>query len=237
MMKIMGFGGFGKAKKVVKQQVKVVDSVKLVEPLKPTVTDASQEDKIDKDRLKSEFQTVNLGSEENSEDDSDSDESLDLIDKLPFAASCTLKDHDKTVTAISLDQAHSRLITASRDNFVKLWDFSTMRGNFKPFKTVEPVEGSPLRDVKWGMKGDCFLVIPANWQPMLFDRDGNEVCSFDKGDPYLRDLRNVKGHTATMTCGSWHPSDLNIFITASFDSTVKVWDINNRRWPIILNNN
>jgi WD40 repeat protein len=228
MMKIMGFGGFGKAKKVEKQQVKVIDSVKLVEPSKMNI---SQEHEVEKEHLKSDFQIVNmeLPDEASTEEDSDSDESIDLIDKLPFAASCTLKDHDKAVTAMSLDQAHSRLITASRDNFVKLWDFSTMRGNFKPFKTVEPVEGSPLRDIQWGVKGDCFLVIPANWQPMLFDRDGNEVCSFDKGDPYLRDLKNVKGHTAALTCGRWHPTDSNVFLTASFDSTIKVWDINNRR--------
>lgn len=231
MMKLMGFSGFGKAKKAENQSVKVVDSVTVLNQASSSTLHLPIEEKEESDGVNNGVNLEEPAEGESGEEDSsnDEDDSVDLVDRLPFAASCTLKDHDKTVTSLSIDHAQSRFLTSSRDCKVKLWDFTTMRGNFKPFKTIEPVEGSPIRDIHWGIRGDCFLVIPANWQPMLFDRDGKAVCSFQKGDPYLRDLKNVKGHTAALTCGRWHPNDINLLLTASFDSTIKVWDINNRQ--------
>ncbi|KAJ3359305.1 hypothetical protein HDU91_004969 [Kappamyces sp. JEL0680] len=226
MMKVMGFSGFGAVKKVEKKQVKSLGPV--------TVLPAPAAKKTEPSPVKPPNLTVNqeqpqAGGDSDAENDSDSDESVDLTDRLPFAAACSLNDHDRSVTSISLDPAQSRLITGGRDNYVKLWDFNSMKGNFKPFKTIEPAEGSPVRDVQWGIKGDCFLVAPSNWQPMIFDRNGEEVSAYTKGDPYIRDLKHVKGHTAALTCVRWHPSDQNTFMSASFDSTVKLWDLHNRR--------
>lgn len=229
MMRIMGFGGFGKAKKAETKNVKILDTVKVVSAAPAQAAPTSKQEKQEEGEASLQKSNIQKEHEKDSSSDHDSDsDEEDLVDRLPFAASCSLKDHEKAITSISLDGAQSRFLTAGRDNMVKLWDFSTMRGNFKPFKSVQPVDSCPIRDVQWGIKGDCFLVVPSNWQPMLYDREGRMVCSFEKGDPYLRDLKNVKGHTSTLTCGRWHPNDFNIFLTASFDSTIKVWDINNR---------
>lgn len=174
MMKMMGFSGFGKAQKNEKKTVKVMETVKVVsskdskDTLKTFVNEEKEEsNEIGNNELNQEQEEDDLNQEEEEDDD---DESVDYTDRLPFAASCSLKDHDRTVTSMSLDPAHSRLVTASRDCMVKLWDFNSMKGNFKPFFSTEPAEGSPIRDVQWGIRGDCFLVIPSNWQPMLFDR-------------------------------------------------------------------
>ena len=67
---------------------------------------------------------------------------------------------------------------------------------------------------------------PVNWQPVLMDRDGNVIGTFLKGDPYLRDLKFVKGHTSALTSVMWHPHNKTNFLTSSFDSTVRIWDYN-----------
>ena len=41
----------------------------------------------------------------------------------------------------------------------------------------------------------------------VFDRDGKERGETVKGDMYIRDLRNTKGHVSPCTFGQWHPND------------------------------
>jgi WD40 repeat protein len=36
------------------------------------------------------------------------------------------------------------------------------------------------------------------------------------------------GHIAEITSSTWHPSDPNIFLTSSADSTIRIWDVNHR---------
>lgn len=157
-MRAMGLPmGFGMKKKATKIVLKTVPPI--VHPTVPR--EVKREVRIEP------AAHVNREIPENSSSGSSDDEESNLLDQLPFASFCSLNDHTRTVTAMSVDPAHSRLLTAGRDNYVKLWDFQTMRGNFKPFHTIEPAEGSPIKDVQWGIKGDCFLVAPGNWQPML----------------------------------------------------------------------
>jgi WD repeat-containing protein 70 len=47
---------------------------------------------------------------------------------------------------------------------------------------------------------------------------------FKRGDMYLRDMKNTKGHTSSCTYGQWHPSDRHTAMTSSTDGTVRVWD-------------
>jgi WD repeat-containing protein 70 len=45
---------------------------------------------------------------------------------------------------------------------------------------------------------------------------------------YLRDMRHTKGHVGEVTSAMWHPYDREQFITGSADSTVRIWDVNNK---------
>lgn len=94
--------------------------------------------------------------------------------------------------------------------------------------SFEAAEGSPIRDCKFSNSGDSFLVAPSNWQAKLYDRDGKEVCTFSKGEPYIRDLKHVFGHTSGLTALEWHPNKKHSFMTSSLDSTVRIWDLENR---------
>jgi WD repeat-containing protein 70 len=103
-----------------------------------------------------------------------------------------------------------------------------MDSALKPFKTVEPLEGHPIHHLEYSLSGDSLLVITSSLQPQLFSREGVQIGEYVKGDMYLLDMRHTKGHVAEVTSGTWHPHDKNQFITASADSTVRIWDVNNK---------
>ena len=52
---------------------------------------------------------------------------------------------------------------------------------------------------------------------MVYDRDANELIKFVRGDMYIRDLTNTKGHTMEVTGCQWHPSDKNVLMTSGLD--------------------
>ncbi|TFY59502.1 hypothetical protein EVJ58_g5737 [Rhodofomes roseus] len=66
-------------------------------------------------------------------------------------------------------------------------------------------------------------------QAKLYDRDGAELATFVKGDPYIRDMKNTAGHVAELRSCAWHPHDPQTFITSSVDSTIRIWDVENKR--------
>src|SRR5579871_2786177 len=156
----------------------------------------------------------NLEEEDNEEDE----------DEFPVSHEIVLKDHHKAVSAITLDPSGSRLVSGSYDYDVKFWDFGGMNSSLKPFKTIEPVEGHPIHHLEYSHSGDSLLVITSSLQPKLFSREGIELTEFVKGDMYLRDMRHTKGHVAEVTSGNWHPFNRDEFISASADSTVRIWD-------------
>eukprot|EP00842_Homolaphlyctis_polyrhiza_P001540 jgi/Hompol1/2387/HPOL_001445-RA len=168
--------------------------------------------------------------DDDEEDDDDELEEDDVqndfeADTLPVSHQATLKDHSRTVSAISLDPSGARLITAGRDYTVKLWDFHGMSSSMRPFRSFEPYDGNPIRDVQFSTSGDQFLIAASTPQMRIYDRDGNKILEFPKGDPYLRDLKHTKGHVSALTCVRWHPVDKRVCASASLDSTVRIWDI------------
>ncbi|KAI8923329.1 WD40-repeat-containing domain protein [Entophlyctis helioformis] len=166
-------------------------------------------------------------SDDDEDDDDDGDDASNAFeaDALPIAERAALRDHLKSVTALALDSGGGRFISAGRDNMVKMWDFYGMNVSMKPFRSFEPVEGNPIRDVQFNAAGDKFLVAPSTNQMKIYDREGSQLLEFVKGDPYIRDLRHTKGHVAALTCGRWHPHDKKLCLSASLDGTIRIWDV------------
>lgn len=61
--------------------------------------------------------------------------------------------------------------------------------------------------LSWSPSGDAFLVVTGSAQPKLYDRDGKELGEMIRGDMYIRDMKNTKGHISGCTGGHWHPTD------------------------------
>lgn len=178
---------------------------------------------------------------QDSRNDSDSDDSDDSDDEdeFPVSHELLLKTHDRAITTVSLDPAGGRLATGSTDCTVKLHDFASMTPTtLRAFRSVDPYEtkasanseAHPVHRIEFNPHaGGVFLCVSAHPQAKIMSRDGDIVTEFVKGDMYLRDMHNTKGHISEITTGTWHPTDKNLCVTAGTDSTLRIWDINNKR--------
>jgi WD40 repeat protein len=150
------------------------------------------------------------------EDDEDDDEPES--DPFPISHEVILKDHEKVVSAFAIDSAGARIATASHDYDVKLWDFGGMDHRMKPFKSFEPAGNyqvgsqswigymsggwakliwaftvsSQIHDVAFSPDNQSLLVINGYTQPKLYTREGEDGVVFNKGDPYIHDMRHTK---------------------------------------------
>ncbi|KAI0389324.1 WD repeat domain-containing protein [Xylariaceae sp. FL0594] len=178
--------------------------------------------------------------DDSSDEDSDSDSEDEDEDEYPTSHEMVIKTHERAITTISLDPAGGRLISGSIDCTVKLHDFASMTPTtIRAFKSVDPFEAKrasaksethPINHVEFSpLAGGVFLCVSAHPQAKVMSRDGDTLAEFVKGDMYLRDMHHTKGHVSEVTTGTWHPTDKNVCVTAGTDSTLRIWDINNKR--------
>lgn len=173
--------------------------------------------------------------DENSDDSDDSDDDDDE-DEFPVSHELVLKTQERAVTTMTVDPSGARLITGSVDCSIKLHDFASMTpSTLRAFKSVEPTakkqsaaaETHPIHHVEFNpISPSQVLVVPATPQAKILDRDGDTLTEFVKGDMYLRDMHNTKGHISEITTGTWSPTEYNLCVTAGTDSTLRIWDVN-----------
>ena len=155
--------------------------------------------------------------------DRDSDDDRD--ERLPVSDEAKMEGHRKVVSALALEHTGSRLLTGSHDYTVRMYDFNGMKRDLKPFREIIPSDGYPVHALSWSPSGDRFLVVTGGAQPKVFDRDGREIGECDKGDMYIRDMKNTKGHCSPCTGGVWHPLRHETVLTAGADGTLRTWAV------------
>lgn len=179
------------------------------------------------------------GRDSDSDDDDDDDDTDEDEDEFPVSHEMIIKTHERAITAATLDPSGGRLVTGSMDCTLKFHDFSSMTPTtIRAFKSIDPtaskgsanVETHPVHQVVFNpLSAGHLLVATALPQAKILSRDGETLVEFAKGDMYLRDMHNTKGHISEVTTGTWHPTERNVCLTASTDSTLRIWDINNPR--------
>ena len=190
-----------------------------------------------KPEVKVEEKEAGSDNEEHGDDDDDDDDDYsDEEDEYPVSHELVLKTHERPITTMTVDPSGSRLITGSTDCTIKFHDFASMTPNtLHSFKSVDPTatkqsantETHPINHVEFNPNSPSqVLVISATPQAKIFSRDGEEISEFVKGDMYLRDMHNTKGHISAITMGAWHPTNKDFFATAGTDSTLRIWDVN-----------
>jgi WD40 repeat protein len=152
-------------------------------------------------------------------------EDLAKLKKIPISSEVHLVGHEKACTCISIEPAGNRLVTGSLDYLLKIYDFGGMDSRCRAFQSSEPAEGHPIVAISHSPSGDRYVISTGSSQPIVMDRDGKELIKFVKGDMYLRDMSNTKGHTMEVTHVCWHPSEKNIILTSSLDGTLRIWDL------------
>lgn len=136
-----------------------------------------------------------------------------------------LTGHTKAVTCLSIDPAGNRVVTGSLDYNVKLYDFGGMDNRFRPFNSIEPTGGHPVVSISHSPSGDKYVLGLGSSQPKVYDRDGVDIITFVRGDMYIRDMTNTKGHTMEVTGVYWHPTNKDIILSSSLDGTLRIWDL------------
>ncbi|KAL1974497.1 hypothetical protein VTN31DRAFT_4701 [Thermomyces dupontii] len=176
---------------------------------------------------------------DDSDDDDDDDDEDDDEDEFPVSHELIIKTHERAVTTLTVDASGARLVSGSTDCSLKFHDFASMTpSTVRAFKSVDPTakkrsstqEAQPVNYVEFcPLSPSQMIVVPATPQPRILDRDGEVLTEFVKGDMYLRDMHNTKGHISEVTSAAWCPTDYNYCATAGTDSTVRIWDVNNGR--------
>ncbi|TKA31087.1 hypothetical protein B0A50_02055 [Salinomyces thailandicus] len=240
LQQFLGTASFGK-------QVRGSDPQRQLESSKRRATDGTghrAHANKEKDRKTGESQQDGGDSDSNEDDDhddedDDEDEDEDDEEEYPVSHEMVVKTHDKAVTTVSLDPSGGRLVTGGMDCTLKLHDFASMTPTtIRAFKSVDPtaskgsanMETHPVHQALFNpLSAGHILVATALPQAKILSRDGETITEFMKGDMYLRDMHNTKGHISEITTGTWHPTDRNMCVTAGTDSTLRIWDINNAR--------
>ena len=226
----LGTTSFGKQSKATPTEDRFEKSKRVVNAKQsPKVKDEEDEDR--KGNINSDD-----GDDDDDDDDSDDD---DDEDEFPVSHELLLKTHDRAVTAITIDPSGARMITGSNDCTLKFHDFASMTPTtIRAFKSVDPTvtkgaansETHPVHQVVFNpIAPSRLLVVTGLPQARVLNRDGDTICEFVKGDMYLRDMHNTKGHISEITCGAWHPTDPDVCATAATDSTIRIWDVKNPR--------
>ena len=117
------------------------------------------------------------------------------------------------------------MVTGGLDYRMKIWDFTTMNRNLKPFKDFKPFDGHPVRTLSFNPSGTHFLCCCGNNQAKIYNAEGVRKKTTIRGDMYLLDMANTKGHVASINDGQWHPKENHLFLTGSQDGTVRQWDM------------
>jgi WD40 repeat protein len=173
------------------------------------------------------------------DDDGEDSDDMDDEDEFPVSHEIVLKTHQKPVTSVTVDPSGARLVSSSTDCTFKLHDFASMTPNtLYAFKSVDPTETKqsassethPVQQVTFNpLAAGQMLVVTAQPQAEIYSRDGEQLTKFVKGDMYLRDMNNTKGHISEVTSGAWHPTNRDLCVTAGTDSTLRIWDVNKKR--------
>ncbi len=136
------------------------------------------------------------------------------------------KSNSSLATTLSLDPAGSRLLVGMSNATVQLYDFNGMDLSLQPFKNVAMQEGRySIVSTTFSNSGDRLIVGTTSAQPIILDRDGDEIIEFNKGDMYVTDMARTDGHVANITGVDWHPFERDLVLTASLDGSVRLWDL------------
>lgn len=234
LQKFLGTSSFGKTSRETNTQRQLEQSKRATAAkAQPPTSDSGAEEQPRNGK------PVHSDEEEDEEDDDDNENSDDDDDEFPVSHEMLLKTHTRAVTSLTLDAAGGRLITGSMDCTLKLHDFASMTPTtIRAFKSVDPtatkgsanVETHPVHQVEFNpLSAGHVLCVAALPQARVLSRDGDVLCEFQKGDMYLRDMSNTKGHVSEVTSGVWHPTERQLCVTAGTDSTLRIWDVNSPR--------
>jgi len=130
------------------------------------------------------------------------------------------------ISTSAMDPTGSRFAIGSTDSSLKLYDFAGYNIlDPVPFRNLIVEDGYPIRSMAYSSDGSSILIGTGSVQPRVFDRDGNELVTFVRGDVYVRDPSKTIGHTAAVTSVGWHPCETSVVFSTSRDGSLRRWNV------------
>eukprot|EP00917_Polyrhabdina_sp_WS-2016_P000856 GHVP01001803.1.p1 GENE.GHVP01001803.1~~GHVP01001803.1.p1 ORF type:complete len:675 (+),score=139.12 GHVP01001803.1:99-2027(+) len=151
-----------------------------------------------------------------------------IQENIPNRKIFRMKAHEKSVTAMAINNNASRLLTGGKEGELKLWEFGCMTSHPEPRVMIIPVEGHAVKGLSFFPTTSSFICAGGDKMCRWYGAFGEEEGRTIKGDMYVRDMNHTKGHTHTVTSCQTHPFKNNQFITSSLDATVRIWDTSSR---------
>lgn len=213
---------------IIKSDGELLKATTSKELKKPSAAPAPVKDKTHSDSDDEELigppvpESTSRENDDESEEEEEEEED-NLASKLPTTHVCELKHGERGITALAIDPSGARLVSGGVDYDVKFWDFAGMDASLRSFRTLRPCESHVIRSLEYSSTGDRILVVAGNSQAKVLDRDGHEALECVKGDPYVVDVGRNKGHVGSLTSGCWHPKIREEFLTASQDTSMRIW--------------
>mmetsp|Transcript_45496 Transcript_45496/g.33270 ORF Transcript_45496/g.33270 Transcript_45496/m.33270 type:complete len:192 (+) Transcript_45496:468-1043(+) len=127
-----------------------------------------------------------------------------------------------------MDSTGIRMVSGGLDFFLKMWDLTTMNKKLRSFKEYKPFEGHPLTSLDFSPSDELLLITCGSHSAKIQTREGAKVQATIRGDMYISDVANTKGHVAAICEGKWHRVRDGWFVTGSADGSVRVWDVESK---------
>ena len=152
---------------------------------------------------------------------------------------------NSSVSALCFEPSGARLVAGHRDGTLRFYDFHGMKPStssssgeiyYTPFRIVDS-DNDPLDSTGRHMltclgpspSGAAWIVGTTSSQPKVIDREGSATLfNFVKGDNYVTDASNTKGHTSGVTGVAFHPLMKEVCFTCSRDGSIRQWDVSGR---------
>jgi hypothetical protein len=130
------------------------------------------------------------------------------------------------ISSVAMDPTGARFAIGSMDSSLKLYDFAGFNAHDPiSFQNIMIEDGYPIRSMAYSSTGERLVIATGSSQPLVVDRDGQELVKFVRGDVYVTDPSKTIGHTASVTCVGWHPLEKSIVFTTSRDGSLRCWNV------------
>uniref|UniRef100_A0A914NU62 Uncharacterized protein n=1 Tax=Meloidogyne incognita TaxID=6306 RepID=A0A914NU62_MELIC len=153
---------------------------------------------------------------ENADDAGFDEDEINVSSVIPASYEVSVKtDTTKAITALAFDLQGAKFAIGT-------YSYSVILS-----RQIYPCESHVLNDLAFSNNAENLLVGSSSPILRLLDRQGSQWAETVRGDQYLVDPANTKGHTAAINSVCWHPliytPKFHLFL---FFRTLRIWDIN-----------
>ncbi|VDK83056.1 unnamed protein product [Litomosoides sigmodontis] len=153
----------------------------------------------------------------------DLDDGIPVVDLIPTASEAQLRHGKKPVSALAFDHQGTKFASGGYDYIVNLFEFQKMDLGLRASRELMPCESHIINGLAFSLNGERLLLASGHAQIHILDRQGKQWAETVRGDQYLVDLSNTKGHTGSVNACCWHPVTKTEFLSCANDGTLRIW--------------